>query len=148
MTGFVFCDCSMVVGYTGYFCDIDINECLDGSSECQNGGQCINVAGGYECLCTNTGFEGQYCERETDECAQSDNCLNNGICENTFGNFTCYCENTGFSGWRCEHDLNECELQVTHCQNNGICLNNEGSYTCNCQDTGFIGDNCETGELS
>ena len=38
---------------------LDVNECL--GSPCQNGGQCLNVQGGYDCQCPAAYF-GQDCE--------------------------------------------------------------------------------------
>ena len=42
-----------------YF-SLDINECA--SDPCQNGGTCVDMVDGYECLCTDTGYEGTDCE--------------------------------------------------------------------------------------
>ena len=36
---------------------MDVNECDEEEDLCQNGGQCLNEPGGYECLCYD-GFEG------------------------------------------------------------------------------------------
>ena len=39
----------------------DVNECLRGSTTCQNGGTCHNTDGGYECTCTPA-WIGDSCE--------------------------------------------------------------------------------------
>ena len=39
----------------------DVNECLSGSTTCQNGGTCHNTDGGYECTCTPA-WTGDSCE--------------------------------------------------------------------------------------
>lgn len=54
-------------GFTGLWCDIDINECA--SSPCRNGGKCNDLANGFKCDCP-TGFGGLRCETVIPECTQ------------------------------------------------------------------------------
>lgn len=78
------CTCSL--GYTGVFCETDINECE--SSPCQNGGECIDLIGRYQCRCAGTGFEGVNCETDIDECVvERINCGDRGFCINTKGSY-------------------------------------------------------------
>jgi hypothetical protein len=51
------CDCS--TGFTGPFCDVDIDECSIGTP-CANGATCINSYGNYTCVCA-TGYLGSSC---------------------------------------------------------------------------------------
>ena len=46
-------------GFTGTFCEIDINECS--SSPCQNGGTCIDLENSYACYCPDGYFRPTYC---------------------------------------------------------------------------------------
>ena len=46
-------------GFTGTYCTIDINECLN-NNPCQNSGTCINSNGGFHCICP-PGVSGIYC---------------------------------------------------------------------------------------
>ncbi|XP_075433485.1 adhesion G protein-coupled receptor E3-like isoform X3 [Ascaphus truei] len=81
------------------FCD-DINECLFGSP-CGAIGDCINVVGGFHCMCA-TGFRSannvtQFCPNKTrcvdiDECSHTPPpCDHTAICTNTPGRFSCNC---------------------------------------------------------
>ena len=47
--------CICQPGFTGHFCDVDINECASGP--CQHNGTCIDLINQYLCLCQD-GYEG------------------------------------------------------------------------------------------
>lgn len=152
------CTCSL--GYTGLYCETDIDDCA--SSPCQNGGQCIDLVGGYRCRCDGTGFEGNNCENDINECiVDRIMCGDRGFCVNTRGSFKfvflfffkfnfflffcflfrCNCD-FGLCGLHCDID-NPC-LKGDICQNGGICYENCGidmDYDCNCT-LGFTGKNC------
>jgi len=59
------CLCSE--GFTGLWCDIDIDECA--SNPCLNGGKCNDLANRFRCDCP-TGFGGFRCETAIPECSQ------------------------------------------------------------------------------
>jgi hypothetical protein len=48
--------CYCVPGYTGHFCQVDINECL--SMPCSNNATCIDRVNSFECVCPD-GFKGK-----------------------------------------------------------------------------------------
>jgi len=83
-----------------------------------------------------SGWQGQNCADDIDECGLPDSCLNNGTCLNTQGSYNCQCAQ-GFTGARCGEDIDECESKP--CLNEGVCLNEVGRYECNCTDTGGWG---------
>jgi EGF-like domain len=59
----------------------------------------------------NTGFAGERCEVDVDECASAP-CQNGATCENRVAEFACTCP-PGYGGNVCEVRLNNCEFQVS-----------------------------------
>ena len=107
-----------------------------------NGGQCVedaSASNGFKCRCA-AGYEGQACERDTDECLSAP-CMHQGRCVDGVNSFTCTCA-TGYSGRLCEVDERPCRPGV--CQNGGTCaVNDEGDSECFCS-IGFSGTDCST----
>tara|TARA_B100000900_G_scaffold244431_1_gene207853 strand:+ start:401 stop:2284 length:1884 start_codon:yes stop_codon:yes gene_type:complete len=98
---------------------------------CNNGGSCSVIEGGYTCDCSDTGFEGDTCQDQTDLCA-SINCGAHGSCNDG----RCQCE-AGYSGDRCQ-DHNPChDVVCTH----GRC--NVGTGRCMCT-RGYTGAQCDS----
>ena len=92
-----------------------INECANGSHECNQNAFCFDTKDSYGCICED-GFDGD-----------GFNC-----------SVLCF-QGTKPSGETCI-DINECEMNSTICVTpNTICKNSFGSYSCVCPD-GFIGD--------
>ena len=86
---------------------------------CENNGTCIDGINEYQCDCTDTGFEGDHCEINIDECALfEDPCQNNATCVDLINAYECQCY-PGYDGQNCENDIPECE--VNPCEN-GLCF--------------------------
>lgn len=78
------CDCKE--GYSGRYCETNINECE--SVPCQNNGSCTDLIADFECDCIGTGFIGKLCEIDIDEClTENISCGGQGTCINTRGSY-------------------------------------------------------------
>ncbi len=71
----------------------DIDECLDGTDNCDANAMCANVPGSFTCAC-RPGYTGSGLScTDVDECLEgTDNCDANATCANTTGSFTCKCK--------------------------------------------------------
>ncbi|MEO6193299.1 MAG: calcium-binding EGF-like domain-containing protein [Thermoanaerobaculia bacterium] len=94
LTGNPSCTCEP--GYTGTFCDVEIDECE--SSPCAYG-TCVDGHNSYSCQC-QPGYTGEICQFEIDECA-SNPCLNAGTCVDATNGYSCICSD-GFTGDNCQ----------------------------------------------
>ncbi|XP_075259508.1 uncharacterized protein LOC142351247 isoform X2 [Convolutriloba macropyga] len=136
---------------------VTLNICIDSNTcntlpadETCNAGQCsVNNTGwrNFNCDCANTGYEGQFCEIDIDEC-ETDPCVR-GQCNNLVNDFSCSCP-SGFEGRTCSEDIDECLIcddpnEDTPCNgvctNRANCSNSVGSFTCFCDDF-WLGDVC------
>lgn len=132
------CDCEP--GFAGARCEIDLNEC--DAQPCMNGGRCVDLINSFECNCAGTGYAGQLCQTNVDECTLVNACLNGGRCFDTYGSYTCECM-PGYGGIRCEHMLNECAAEP--CAQGATCMDlHGGRFQCICPH-GFNGTYCEIG---
>jgi hypothetical protein len=73
---------------------VDIDECAAPDSPCLNNGACNNSPGSFACDCQGTGYRGEICQTDIDECAESTPespaCPSStDICTNTPGSFSC-----------------------------------------------------------
>ena len=128
------CDC--VPGYTGTFCELDINECA--SNPCFNGASCQNNINNFVCTCV-PGFSGTLCQTNIEECA-SVPCQNGAICNDLVNGYTCTCV-AGFTGVACATNVNECSSSP--CANGATCFDLTNGFVCTCV-PGFTGILCET----
>ncbi|XP_063373745.1 protein crumbs [Cydia amplana] len=133
--------CACPAGYSGDYCETDINECLH--NKCQNGATCRDLVANYTCECPQ-GFTGQFCETDIDECASTP-CEHGGTCTDTPGGFVCTCA----SEWRGDRCETPRERTCAHqpCQHGATCRDvpdapRGNNYTCTCS-SGWVGVHCE-----
>ena len=115
--------CACEDGWDGERCDEPVCE-----PACINGGDCVAPD---TCDCLGTGFSGEACELDIDECAVDlGGCEQ--VCNNTSGGFGCACT-TGYvldvDGASCD-DINECATNNGGCAQ--TCTNSVGARACSC----------------
>jgi len=125
----------------------DVDECLEGTDDCDVNATCANTPGSFTCTC-NVGYSGDGATcTEIDECvAGTDNCSADASCTNSPGSFSCLC-NVGFTGdgVSCT-DIDECAAATDNCDANATCSNTPGSFSCVCN-PGYGGDGVTCGVL-
>lgn len=129
--------CVCPEGFTGPYCDQDVNECARKPNVCQNMATCVNNLGGYQCMCVN-GWTGHDCSINVDDCSKAA-CMNGATCHDLVGHFQCECP-PDKTGILCQHD-NGCFNNP--CRPNATCDPDptDGHAICTCP-LGFTGDDC------
>ncbi|KAK7482987.1 hypothetical protein BaRGS_00025764, partial [Batillaria attramentaria] len=121
-------------GWTGVYCEEDVDECSQIPSVCGGDQLCTNTRGSYTCSCLDG-----YRLNLTDTCEDIDECEEDSVlntcdsleqCMNVPGSF--YCECSG--GYRRANntcaDIDECASNKNDCEQ--ICVNVPGTYNCGC----------------
>ncbi|XP_049630080.1 protein crumbs homolog 2 [Suncus etruscus] len=142
-------------GYSGQQCEVDEDECA--TNPCQHGGECLQRsdpalyggtqavfpgtfsfrhAAGFRCQCPS-GFEGDDCGVDVDECA-SQPCHNGGSCQDLPNGFQCDCPE-GYTGLTCQDDVDDCLSGP--CLHGGTCKDAVAGYHCWCPED-WGGQNC------
>jgi len=136
---FIYLGCACQGGYTGRFCESDIDACEMNGQPCYAGVECIDLpppanVSGYTCGPCPSGYTGNGAQ-----CADIDECQSNQAnscgqdCVNIPGSFFCVC----YHGYelnadrRTCDDINEC-LPTNDCMQQ--CNNTQGSYNCSCNE--------------
>ena len=80
-------ECFCTLGRTGKMCELE-DPCHP--NPCREGGTCSRnqLTGEMICKCTS-GFQGQDCSEDVDECTAISPPCGNDLCVNTRGNFKC-----------------------------------------------------------
>ncbi|KAH9505770.1 hypothetical protein Btru_055741 [Bulinus truncatus] len=140
-TGATRCDnvkgCICKPGYTGVYCDVDVNQCTNGELTCNDRQQCVNRPGPDSCVCKSGYVQTNgFCE-DINECSSP--ALNNcsQLCTNSIGKYSCGCyEGFTYNATTnsCD-DINECTLNIHKCTS--VCVNTLGNYRCSCK-SGYV----------
>ncbi len=103
----------------------------------------------YSCQCGNSGFEGENCESNHDDCHVNGApvCQNGASCVDGINQYTCHCP-AGYNGDNCAVDIDECESSP--CDNGGVCYDSHsddyeikpGAFKCICSGH-YSGPQCE-----
>lgn len=100
------------------------------------------IHGGVRLCSCRSGFTGQRCEININECAGNP-CTNGGTCLDRINDYTCACP-PGYAGRNCDRSLDECSIRP--CLNGGLCTGGGGPgkppATCICP-AGFSGTRCQ-----
>ncbi|CAC5394799.1 unnamed protein product [Mytilus coruscus] len=111
-----------------------------------NTNSCNKTDGSCNC---KTGWEGDNCESDVNECSNKTICQANSKCENTNGSYVCVCNDgyfnsrdvckvvfvkLGWNGTTCSEDVDECKITSYICNttSNSECNNLNGTHECNC----------------
>ncbi|CAL8299917.1 unnamed protein product [Merluccius merluccius] len=130
--------CTCAPFFAGPRCSEPHDPCDPAHSPCLHGSTClVRSDGATSCRCP-AGYEGLWCEMDSDEC-RSGPCQNQGRCVDGVNGYSCDCKR-GFSGRRCEEDVNECTSNP--CHNAGICQDLENRFECMCPG-GYFGTLCD-----
>jgi len=123
-----------------FFQNINANiEETEKENKCENG-DWTNSRGSYQCKCYS-GWQGDYCNENINECEINNGGCVNGVCNDTRGSFECNCY-PGWEGDLCNQDINECETVNNGRCVYGTCINNVGSFLCECR-SGWKGTFCD-----
>ncbi|KAI3363129.1 hypothetical protein L3Q82_011776 [Scortum barcoo] len=130
--------CTCPPFFSGPLCNQPYDPCDPLHNPCLNNSTCLTRSNGTaSCRCP-AGFEGSWCEIDTNECG-SNPCQNHGDCVDQVNGYSCDCK-VGFSGLHCEKDINECASSP--CHNAGVCRDLVNQFLCVCP-PGYFGTLCD-----
>uniref|UniRef100_A0A8C3G755 Protein eyes shut homolog n=1 Tax=Cyclopterus lumpus TaxID=8103 RepID=A0A8C3G755_CYCLU len=130
--------CTCPPFFSGPLCNQPYDPCDPLHNPCLHNSTCLTRSNGTaSCRCT-AGFEGGWCEIDTNECS-SNPCQNRGNCVDRVNSYSCDCK-MGFSGLHCEEDINECNSSP--CHKSAVCQNLVNKFRCICP-PGYFGILCD-----
>ena len=130
-------DCTQcVTGFTGADC-LEVDDCV--GVNCSGNGRCVDGVDSFTCNCSS-GFTGELCQINIDECVSGVSCSGNGLCVDGVNSFSCDCD-PDFTGELCQTKIDDCV--GVNCSGNGRCVDGVTSFTCECSPD-YTGATCNT----
>ncbi|VDD83908.1 unnamed protein product [Mesocestoides corti] len=118
--------CQCIKGFRGLACEEDVDECRDGTHNCEH--KCLNTHGSFECACLEGYRPSQLDSSRCDRVKCEPDCVSGqGDCQSGI----CVCR-PGFTGHLCDQDVDECREELHNCEHE--CVNLHGSYKCKCRE--------------
>ncbi|KAI8727978.1 mucin-4 [Biomphalaria glabrata] len=138
-TGALRCDnvrgCICRPGYTGVFCDVDVNQCTNGELQCNDRQDCVSHIGPDSCVC-KSGYRlnGTLCE-DVNECLDPRLNTCQQTCQNSVGG--CY------KGFAYNASTNTCDVfQYFGTQISMMCSTNRQMYKFVCTNSSLCQSEC------
>ncbi|EYF00112.1 EGF domain protein [Chondromyces apiculatus DSM 436] len=131
---------------TGYTCAgtpsvcADINECQNGTDNCDTNAACTNLPGSFNCAC-NSGYQGDGTTcTDIDECMLGvDDCAAGETCVNTPGGFTCDTAVCAPPNMVCGSQCVDTASSAAHCGScDNACAANQACESSTCVDFGNL----------
>ncbi|MDA3865041.1 MAG: fibrinogen-like YCDxxxxGGGW domain-containing protein [Deltaproteobacteria bacterium] len=110
-----------------------IDECAEGTHDCDPNALCTDRETGYECTCKE-GYigDGKTCA-DINECEEElVHCPENSHCLNTQGGYQCECDDGYYEYEGLCVDIDECAAEIDECDEVAQCINTSGGYLCEC----------------
>eukprot|EP00933_Yihiella_yeosuensis_P081015 TRINITY_DN94549_c0_g1_i1.p1 TRINITY_DN94549_c0_g1~~TRINITY_DN94549_c0_g1_i1.p1 ORF type:complete len:1127 (+),score=189.67 TRINITY_DN94549_c0_g1_i1:122-3502(+) len=134
----------------------DVDECKQGTHNCDHMASCTNTIGSFTCQCKR-GYKGNGTRHtgatltgcfDINECVERPVltepqtrinytlCAREATCKNTIGSFQCKCKPGYYGDGLACSNVDECKSHLHACDEKAFCTDTQGSYTCKCQ-TGY-----------
>ncbi|XP_060602366.1 fibropellin-1-like isoform X2 [Ruditapes philippinarum] len=95
---------------------------------CMTYSQCYFHHRNMFCNCSGSGFTGEFCETNIDDCIPIP-CNNNSTCIDQVNGYICQCS-PGYTGDHCENVIDRCN--PSPCGDKEDCINVDDGYKCTC----------------
>ncbi|CAM9260590.1 unnamed protein product [Chrysoparadoxa australica] len=109
------------------------------SDDCIHGGHCNRTLAVAVCSSCDTGYAGDLCEIDIDDCAENP-CAPGWNCTDGVNTYSCTCHSGLVNVLGCDTPSEHCNPNP--CYNGGLCTSGVSDFSCTCL-SGFTGPTCE-----